>query len=176
MEEEKIEDDKIILEERLWKQFSFIRDARSSQDSVLWNIFSTFWASNAILLVALFSTGDLPKKSVGITISIVGGLLSIAWHKIQKRTLINISRLEFKARRLEEKLEIPYEYSISLKRENILTKETKEIKLDQDVETNNIEFEYLNKKMKARDIMKLCSLLASGMWMIAAIVLFIYGK
>ena len=108
----------------------------------------------------------------------MGALLSIAWHKIQKRTLIHMSRLESICRKLEDKLEIPCEYSISFKREKDLVDNKTEKAIGQKLEKDNknMEYEYLDKKLKARDIMKLCSILASVMWVIAAIIFFIYEK
>ena len=61
----------------LWHQLSNSINLRSSQDQVLWNIIGTFGATNAILLVALFSQGEPPKNNtVGIVISLVGLILS----------------------------------------------------------------------------------------------------
>ena len=148
-----------------WKQLGFIRDARNSQDSVLWTIFNTFWASNAVLLVALFSTGKLPNKEVGVIISIVGALLSIAWSLIQIRTIEIIKRFEDIGRKLERDLKIPSKYSISYKREKYTTRgKIKNQKNINSIEKNNIILKIVP---RSRNIMKVCCILASTLWLLA---------
>ena len=61
------EEDKYQLLNRpeKWTQLTNALNLRSSQDQVLWSIFGAFWGANAILLVALFTTGKLPEETVG---------------------------------------------------------------------------------------------------------------
>jgi hypothetical protein len=56
----------------LWSQLGNAVALAAKQDQIVWAVFGVFWAANAVLLVALFTTGDLPKRSVGLVVSIVG--------------------------------------------------------------------------------------------------------
>jgi len=50
---------------------------RTGQDQVVWSIFGAFWATNALLLISLFSVGEKwDENIVGILISIIGILIS----------------------------------------------------------------------------------------------------
>ncbi len=71
----------------LWTQLANAIALRSSQDQVLWSIFGVFWAANAILFVALFTTGKIPVTGVGMIISFIGIFMSITWYLIQRRAL-----------------------------------------------------------------------------------------
>ena len=66
----------------IWTQLTNAINLRASKDQVLWSIFGAFWGANAILLVALFTTGKPPVESVGAVVSIVGFSLSLIWLKI----------------------------------------------------------------------------------------------
>ncbi len=100
--------------DELWTQLKNAINLRSAEDHVIWNIFGIFWAASALLLVALFRTGDFPENSaVGIIISGVGLSLSIAWSLIQRRSLGHIKRHEKLMKRLEQKLEFDPDYAVS---------------------------------------------------------------
>lgn len=57
----------------------------AKQDHIVWTVFGAFWAANAVLLVALFQSGDLPKRPVGLIVSRVGFALSPVWLLIRHR-------------------------------------------------------------------------------------------
>ncbi len=102
-----------LTEQEMWDQLTRARDLCSSEDQVVWSIFGTFWAANAILMVALFTTGSFPSPAVGMTISSVGALLSRIWHKIQRRALGHLRRYEELAHRLEDRLSFDTKYATS---------------------------------------------------------------
>lgn len=137
----------------LLSQLATTWNLRSSQDQVLWTVFGTFWAANAILLVALFDGGKLPtERTVGAVISGVGFLMSGVWHAIQTRALGHIERYEVLAARLENRLDIPEVLSTSPRRN----------KVDYDL--------YVKGHFSARNIMPLCSALSAAVWLIALLL------
>lgn len=133
----------------LWRQLNHAINLRSTQDQVLWSIFGVFWAANAILLVALFQNGQIPMSAIGIVISVVGALLSCVWHQIQRRALGHILRHETLIERLERQLEIP---------ENLATSG----------HINQEDYNrFLSSGIPARQLMPICSLVASILWALA---------
>jgi len=74
--------------------------ARWNQDQVLWRIFGSFWPTNAILLAALFRSG-VPRNLTIITCS-AGLFVAIVWFFIQRRAIVNLTRLEMTAAKLEK--------------------------------------------------------------------------
>lgn len=97
-----------------WSQLANAIQMRSTQDQVLWSILGTFWATNALLLVALFTTGDLPKNPiVGIAVAVAGVLVSLVWYLIQNRALGHIARHEQLMKSLEQALELDSELTIT---------------------------------------------------------------
>lgn len=59
----------------------------AKQDQIVWAAFGVFWAANAVLLVALFTSGDLPKQTVGLIVSVVGIALSLVWLAIEHQAV-----------------------------------------------------------------------------------------
>ena len=143
--------------DELWRQLGNAIHLRSAQDQVLWSIFGVFWAANAILLVALFSSEAYPRYVVGIVISVVGFLLSLAWHGIQHRALGHVKRYEELMKKLEQQqqLGIPPDLAVS-----------DEINPDYD--------KFLGKGIRARKLMPTCSLVAAILWALA--FLFFFSK
>lgn len=131
----------------LWAQLTNAVSARSSQDQTLWTIFGAFWAAEGILLVALFTTGSLPKNNVGVIVSIAGVLLSVAWHIINKRAILHLDRWEIFIDRVENKLNFDTDFAISLK-------------------LNSTDANYINSKHKTpvRLVMRRCSLFSGILW------------
>lgn len=74
---------------------------RTGEDQVMWAAFSAFCGTNAVLLVALFVTGDIPKPVPGLVISLAGLLVSIVWCRVQMRCLAIIGRCETLCGRVE---------------------------------------------------------------------------
>lgn len=125
--------DKSLLE----SQLNNVISARSSQDQILWSIIGIFGATNAILLVALFPSGDLPKNPIiGILICTVGLLISFTWTLMQRRALSHIYYLEDLRAIIERDLGIESRFSIS----PILNQE--------------LASKYLLKRPRARDLIK----------------------
>jgi hypothetical protein len=59
-------DDQKVLAEQLTRAWSL----RTNQDQVLWRVFGALWPTNAILLAALFRSGQqVPSRAVGISIA-----------------------------------------------------------------------------------------------------------
>ena len=131
----------------LWAQLANAINLRSSQDEVLWSIFGTFWAANAILLVALFTGGGLPTDpSVGIVVSIVGAILSLTWYAIQGRALGHLMRHEELIKRIEAELDFDPDCAVS-------------------AEINRRAYDkYLGKHPRARVLMKVYSIGGAISW------------
>ncbi len=100
--------------EELFQQLSRAVELRSSQDQVLWSIFGFFGTTNAVLLTALFASGDFPKNyGITLTIAIVGLSVSVTWHLIQTRALGHCKRYEALIATLEQILAIPENLALS---------------------------------------------------------------
>lgn len=85
----------VLSPEVLLSQLSNASSFRSSQDQVRWTIFGAFWATNALLVVALFRSGnEYPRDVVGIVLAIVGLALSLVWHRLQNSALHHLVRRE----------------------------------------------------------------------------------
>ena len=150
-------DSKRELEEgELWAQLRNAISLRISEDSVLWHIFGIFWAASALLLVALFRTGDFPDNFVvGLVISMVGFSLSVAWFLIQRRSLGHVKRHEKLMEKIEQKLGFNPDYAAS-------------------AEVNLKDYqEFLNMRPRARNVMKGFSLIALLGWL-SLVLFFIY--
>ena len=94
----------VISREELWKQLENANVSRVGQDQVIWSIFGIFWAANALLLVAIFTSNlDYTKYTVTI-ISGVGIFTSIVWFLILHRGLSHNSLYECLMRIIEDKL------------------------------------------------------------------------
>ena len=131
-----------------WMQLTNAINLRSSQDQVLWSIFGAFWGANAILLVALFTTGELPDDPiVGFIVSFVGPSLSAIWHIIQSRALGHLERFEALMSKLEKSLQIESAYAVS-------------------GDINKVDYlKYISKKFgAARKWMKACSTGGAIFW------------
>ena len=86
----------------------------SKQDQIAWTIFGVFWPANAILLIALFTTGGLPSPLVGVVVSVAGLVFSIVWAIIQHRAIAYLNFYEAIIHRIEEHhLGVPPEIAIS---------------------------------------------------------------
>lgn len=97
----------------MWSQLENAIIWRASQDQIIWTIFGAFWGANAILLVALFTTGKLPDETAGIVISFVGISLSVVWYFIQKRAIGSLKRFEVLISKLEKSLEMDPSVAVS---------------------------------------------------------------
>jgi hypothetical protein len=147
-------DRKLLPLERkeLWNQLTNAINMRSSQDQVLWSIFGTFWAANAILLVALFTTGKLPTDSTVCTVvSVVGIMLSLTWYAIQARALGHLMRYEELIKRIESKINFDPDYALSA-----------------DINRNDYNH-YLGKTPRARILMKVYSICGAISWGLALV-------
>jgi hypothetical protein len=117
---------------------------------VLWSIFGTFWAANAILLVALFTTGKLPEDAnVGLVVSTVGVLISLAWGTIQRRALGHVKRHEALMSKLEERLALDRDFAVS-------------------TDINQRDYQkFVGNGIRARQVMLACSLVGGALWLLA---------
>jgi hypothetical protein len=98
----------------LQAQLSNVVNRCAYEDTVVWAIFGTFWAANALLLVALFSQGDFPKKpAAAIVISTVGMVVSVAWFLIQRRAIAHLARYEAIIAAIEAELRIPEAFRLT---------------------------------------------------------------
>lgn len=98
----------------LSEQLSRVVELRSSQDQVLWSIFGFFGATNAVLLSAMFASGDFPRSLWIQGVVVFAGLgVSITWHFIQVRALGHIRRHEALMAALERALKVPTDLAIS---------------------------------------------------------------
>lgn len=87
--------------EDLWKQLQNAVAAWSSQDQVIWSMFSIFWAANALLLVAIFTSNGTYVVSI---VSAVGIFTSIVWLMLLHRAIGHITIYENLMRDIENTL------------------------------------------------------------------------
>jgi len=133
----------------LWNQLANAIDLRNAQDQVLWSIFGTFWAANAILLVALFPSGRFPKvPAVGIIISLVGMIMSLIWYGMQRRALGHLNRHEELITEIETRLGIDQKLATSAR-------------INDESYARN-----LGGGIAARWLMKISSIIVAGFWAI----------
>ncbi len=97
----------------LWNQLGHAVSMAAKEDQIVWTIFGVFWAANAVLLVALFTTGALPSPPVGIVVSASGAALSSVWFLIQRRAIGWLGYYERIIRELEQKLQVPDAVALS---------------------------------------------------------------
>lgn len=95
----------------------------TATNQVVWNIFGIFWAANAVLLIALFPQGSLPKPAVGMVVSAFGVALALAWALILLRALKFLGFYEDVLANLESSLNVPPGLSLSSRRNEALFKE-----------------------------------------------------
>lgn len=145
-----------LTRQEKWSQLANAIGLRSSQDQVLWSIFGAFWAANAILLVALFTTGKLPDTNVGLVVSIAGVLMSLVWDTIQRRALGHVKRHEALMHKLEDTLEIHPDFAVSTEKNEPAYKK------------------YVGVGMRARQVMLACSLVGGALWFLAAFYFFLH--
>jgi hypothetical protein len=109
-----LKDKRDLNPDELWSQLGNALEQRSSEDQVLWNIFGIFWAASALLLVALVSSGEIPKSPViGLIVCAAGVLMCYVWYAIQNRALAHIMRCEHLSRMIEESLDFDPRFAIS---------------------------------------------------------------
>lgn len=96
------------------QQLSAAVSMAAKEDQIAWAIFGVFWAANAVLLVALFTTGGPPGNLVGIVVSATGAVVSWVWFLIQRRTLAWLAYYEEIIWRLEkDHLGVPEDVALS---------------------------------------------------------------
>ena len=93
--------------DKLWTQLGHAVALAAKQDQIVWTVFGVFWAANAVLLVALFTTGDLPKRPAGLIVSIVGLAISVVWAAIQIRAIAWLNFYDEVMKKLEDLLQPP---------------------------------------------------------------------
>jgi hypothetical protein len=147
-----------LCRQELWDQLSRAIELRSSQDQVLWSIFGTFGATNAILLVALFTTGEFPKDPwLGVVVTAVGFSLSILWHFIQSRALGHVKRHEALMKCIEAELRLPPDFAVS-------------------AEINRASFDsQVGRGIRARTVMRLLGLGSALLWAVALLTFLAKG-
>ncbi len=103
-----------VSQAELWNQLGYAVTMAAKEDQIIWTIFGVFWAANAVLLVALFTTGELPREQIGVVVSATGVILSFVWFFIQQRAIRWLKYYERIILRLEEKyLKIPPDVALS---------------------------------------------------------------
>jgi len=142
-----------------WLQLSNAVASRSNMDQILWTVFGHFWGANAILLVALFQNGGLPKPLVGILVALIGTALSVAWKIIQRRALGHLKFYEDVVKKLEEDLKIPATDTLSGW-------------LNAELYKTHVES---STRWKAREVMNLCSASAVWIWAIGTCSFVFWG-
>ena len=87
----------------------------AKQDQIVWTIFGIFWTANAVLLVELFTSGQLPMRAAAIAISAFGSVLSLLWSVIQFRSVAGFRYYEAIIQRLESAdfLDVPRAIALS---------------------------------------------------------------
>jgi hypothetical protein len=127
---------------------------RTGQDQVVWSIFGAFWATNALLLISLFSVGEKwDENIVGILISIIGISISYIWTSIQLRSINRIQMHEDAMQYIENELKLPIEvrsYSVPPL-------------------VSIIPLFSIRIKTKARDTMRFCCPIVLSIWTVTLI-------
>lgn len=138
-----------ITRQELWTQLGNAISLRSSQDQVLWSIFGTFWAANALLVVAIF-TNEYSEYEAFITagIELIGIFIALIWHTMQNRALGHIYRHETLMSKIEKKLGFDREYAVS-------------------ADINPEPFILFLSGLRARKVMPACSLGVAIIWLIS---------
>jgi len=136
----------------LWRQLQNAISLRSTQDQILWQIFGVFWASNAVLLVALVATGHLPGDPVvGLIVAGAGTALCVAWNLIQRRALGHLGRDEKLMAKYERALHVDPAFAVSW-------------------DVNREAYDtYVSNGPRARHVMNGTGLFALAFWVILAI-------
>jgi len=83
---------------------------RTGQDQVMWSIIGSFWTANSVLIVCIFTAQANIFHQSGITVSIVGFVISLVWNLIQNRALKRIILYENAIKEIEEKLKLDYKH------------------------------------------------------------------
>ncbi len=83
---------------------------RTGQDQVMWSIIGSFWTANSVLIVCIFTSQENIFHQSGITVSIVGFVISLVWNLIQNRALKRIIIYEDAIKEIEEKLQLEYKH------------------------------------------------------------------
>ncbi len=91
-----------------WQQLANATASRFGQDSVLWAIIGSFWATNAVLLVALGATGTWPTSpALALIICSTGLFVSFLWLVMQAAALRRVVAYEAVMKRLESRMNLP---------------------------------------------------------------------
>lgn len=105
----------------LWGQLQNAISTRLGIEQVFWSSFGMFWATNAILIVALFSVlpieesqGSIRSILAPLIISLVGLIQVAVWAIIQDRVLAHLERTEALMVRIEKSLQLGPKYAVSL--------------------------------------------------------------
>ncbi len=83
-----------LTNDHLWMQLQNAVALAAKEDQIAWTIFGIFWAADVLLLGALFVTGRVPERAVGVSVCIAGSVLSLVWYFIQSRALRFLSFYE----------------------------------------------------------------------------------
>lgn len=138
----------------LWRQFGNLVQSRSCTNQVYWGVFAAFWASNALLLVALFERGELPKiPIVSLIISFAGAGLSYTWLALQQRVLRHLQ----------------YEEAVIKKLVALLLGPNSPYGLNRKLPSRCPENNYFIPDWPTRDVVRRCTWFALIGWSIGAI-------
>lgn len=108
-----------LSRDELWGQMEHSVVMAAKEDQIVWTIFGVFWAANAVLLVALFSSGEMPNAKAGTVISAAGAILALVWFVVQRRAIRWLSYYENIIYRIEkEYLIIPPDIALSARINN----------------------------------------------------------
>ena len=135
-----------------WNQLGNVVTMAAKEDQIIWAIFGVFWAANAVLLVALFTTGAIPEDNVVMIISFVGLVLSLIWSFIQRRAIKWLIYYEKIINRIEDELKIPDHISISA------------------YKNSNLYEEIVGKGVRVRKLMIRSSVVSMCIWLIIFVV------
>jgi len=102
--------------ELLLNQLNLANQRFVSVDSIYWTVFSGFWTTNAVLLVALTAKSSESGPSSGLLICSVGTVCCYVWRRLQLRVLGHERFFETIIDSIEWSLEVPKSSSVSRKR------------------------------------------------------------
>jgi len=84
-------------------------------DQIVWAVFAVFAAATPVLIVALFPSGNLASRWVGVAVCVLGLAVSVVWRVVLGRGLLYLDEAEKRVQSLEERLEVPANLSVAFK-------------------------------------------------------------
>jgi fatty acid desaturase len=99
--------------DNLWHQLDYGTQRVTSEDRVIWTIFSIFFAANAVLLRSVFTGTETAPWTPAMVVGGFGFAMSLVWFFVQRRAFGHLRAWETIVRKLEDRLGIPADVAFS---------------------------------------------------------------